>query len=78
VLGGELAAVGLGDHPAFGDADQRVVRFVVLALGKERLVGGDEGDASGIGEPDQRRLDGALGRGAVPLQLDIEPVAEDV
>ena len=31
VLGRELAAVGLGDQPAFGDADQRVVRLVVVA-----------------------------------------------
>ena len=29
VLGVELAAVGFGEQPAFGDADQRVMRLVV-------------------------------------------------
>ena len=76
VLGGELAPIGLGDEPAFGDADQRVMRLVILAGGEERLVGGDERKPARIGELDQRRLDQALGRGAVALQLDIEPVAE--
>ena len=42
MLGGELAAVGLGDDAALGDGDQRVVGVVVLALGEVRLVGGDE------------------------------------
>ena len=77
MLSRKLAAVGFGDQPAFGNADQRVMRVVIVALGEERLVGGNERDAAGIGEPDQRRLDGALGRGAVPLQFDIEPVAID-
>ena len=76
VLGRELAPVGLGHEPAFGDADQRVVRLVVLARGEERLVGGDQRDAARIGELDQRGFRGALGRGAVALQLDVEPVAE--
>ena len=62
VLGGELPAVGLGDHAALGDADQRVVRLVVLALGEERLVGGDQRNALRVGELDQRRLGRALGR----------------
>ena len=54
VLGRELAAVGLGDHAAFGDGDQRVVGVVVLALGEVRLVGGDQRNVAGIGEFDQR------------------------
>ena len=42
MLGRELAPVGLGQQAAFGDADQRVMRLVILAPGEERLVGGDE------------------------------------
>ena len=63
VLGGELAPVGLDHQPPFGDADQRVVRLVVLPVREQRLVGGDERNAARIGELDERRLDGALGRG---------------
>ena len=76
VLGRALAPIGLDQQPPFGDADERVMRLMVLAAGEQRLVGGDERDAARIGELDQRRLGGALGRGAVALQLDIEPVAE--
>ena len=76
VLGRELAPVGLDHQPSFGDANERVMRLVVLALGEERLVGGDERDAARIGELDERRLGGAFGGGAVALQLDVEPVAE--
>ena len=59
-------------------ADQRVVGVVILALGEERLVGGDERDVPGIGELDQRAFGGALARRAVALQLDVEPVAEQL
>ena len=34
--------------------------LVVLARGEERLVGGDQRNAVGVGEFDERRLDGAL------------------
>ena len=78
MLGGELAAVGLGDHAALGDGDQRVVGVVVLALGEERLVGGDERNVPGIGQLDQRAFGGALARRAVALQLHVEPVAEQL
>ena len=76
VLGGELAALGIGDQLAFCDAQQRIVGFMILARGKERLVGGDQGNAAAIAELDQNRLDRALDRHAVALQFDIEPVAE--
>ena len=45
-------------------------------MAKIRLVGGDQRHALAIGEIDQRRLGALLGRGAVALQFDIEPVAE--
>ena len=76
VLDGELAPVGLAEHAPLGDAEQRVVGLVVVDGREERLVGGDERHALGVGEVDQRRLDGALLGEAVALQLDIEPVAE--
>ena len=78
MLGGELAAVGLGDDAPFGDGNQRVVGVVILALGEERLVGGDERNVPGIGELDQRAFGGALARRAVALQFDVEPVAEQL
>ncbi len=76
MLGRELAAVGFTDQPAFGDADQRVVRFMVGRGREERLVGGDQRQAFGIGQVDQHRLADAFATGAVPLQFDIEPAVE--
>ncbi len=76
VLGVELAAVGLGDEAALGDADQRVVGLVVGDGGEIRLVGRDQRDVLGISEIDQHRLGHALVGSAVALQFDIKPVAE--
>ena len=76
VLGIELAAVGFRDHAPFRDADQRVMRLVVLRGREIRLVGGDQRQALAISEIDQHRLGHALRRRAVALQFDIEPVAE--
>ena len=76
VLGRELAALGVGDHPSLGDRDQRVVRLVVLAGREIRLVGGDQRDALGVGHVEQHRLGEAFALDAVALQLDVEPVAE--
>ena len=76
MLGIELAAVAFRQHAAFGDADQRVMRLVVGAVGEIRLVGRDQRDAFAVSEIDQHRLGHALVRRAVALQFDIEPVAE--
>ena len=67
MLGRELAAIGLGDQAALGDADQRIMRLVVLAAGKQRLVGRDQRQPLRIGDGEQPRFGGALGRCAVPL-----------
>src|SRR5207248_10589285 len=67
----------VGEQPAFGDADQGVVRLVILALREERLVRRDQGDAVCVGKLDERRLGMALDFVAVALQLDIEAVAEE-
>ena len=74
VLGRELAPLGFGDEASFGNANQRVVRLVVVGRREQRLIGGDQRNAMRIGEIGERRL-GDLVR-AVTLQLDIEPVAE--
>ena len=76
VLGRELAALAVGEQAALGDAQERVVRLVILAGGEERLVAGDERNAARKGKLDQGRLRHPLGRHAVALQFDIEPVAE--
>ena len=76
MLGVDLAAVALGDQAAFGDANERVVRFVIGGGGEIRLIGRHQRDVFAVGEIDQQRLAALLGRGAVALQFDIEPVAE--
>ena len=64
MLGREAAAV-LGDqHLALGDADQRVMRGVVIGLGEVGLVGGDQRDFEAVGKLNQAALRLALG--AVP------------
>src|SRR5262249_60798966 len=76
MLVGEAAPVVVGNKPAVGYADQGIVGFVVVAGGEERLIGGDERDASRVGKLDEGGFGDTLGVGAMPLQLDIEPVAE--
>jgi hypothetical protein len=76
MLRGELAAFAVGDEPAFGDTKERVMRLVILTGGEKRLFGRDESDAPRIGEFDQRRLGHPLRLHPVPLQFDVQPVAE--
>ena len=54
------------------------MRLVIFGRGEKRLVGRDQRDSVGIGEIEQSRLGAALRGGAVALQLDIEPVAEQL
>ena len=72
----ELVAVGFGDEPAAGNAQQRVVGFVIVGGGEIRLVGRDQRQPLGIGEIDQAGLGAAFPFNAVTLQFEIEPVAE--
>ena len=72
----ELSAVGLGDHAAFRDADQRIVRFVIVFARKERLVGRNQRQALGVSEIEQSALAPPLLRHAVALQFDVEAIAE--
>ncbi len=76
MVGRQLLAFGLGDQPAAGDAQQRVMGFIIVGGREIRLVGRDQRHALGVGEIDQAGLGAALLVDAVALQLDIEPVAE--
>ena len=76
MLGGQLPAIGFGDQTAFRDADQRVMRFVIVFVCKERFVGRDQRQTFRIGEIEQRALAASFLRHAVTLQFDIETVAE--
>jgi hypothetical protein len=76
MLGRQAAAVDGADQGAFGDAQQRVLRFVVGGGGEIGLVGGDQRQALRIGEFEQRRLDAALAFQSVALQFDVEPAVE--
>ena len=78
VIGRQLLAIGLGDQAAAGDAQQRVMRLVIVIAGEIRLVGRDQRQALGIGEIDQAAFDAALLVDAVALQFDIEAVAEQI
>ena len=76
MVGRQLLALGLGDQAPAGDAQQRVMGFVIVGGREIRLVGRHQRQALGVGEIDQTGLDAALLVDAVALQLDIEPVAE--
>ena len=74
----QLAAVGIGDQLAFRDAEQGVVRLVVLARREERLVGRHERQTARIGEIDQLGLRQPLAWHAVALQFYVEAVGEEL
>ena len=72
----KLLAIGLGDQTPAGDAQQRIVGFVVIRRSEVGLVGGDERKAFRIGKIDQTSFDTAFLLDAVALQFDIKAVAE--
>ena len=74
----QAPAVGHRHHRAFGDAEQRVMRFIVRRPGEIGFVGRDQGQADTIGERDELRLGCAFAVEPVALDLDIEPRAENV
>ena len=78
MIGRELRTIGFGDQPSAGDADQRIVRFVVVRGRKQRLVGRHQRQTLGEGEVDQPAFGAPLDLKAVPLQFDIEAIAEQL
>ena len=53
MLGREPAAIVLGDSASFGDADQRIMRFIVVAAREIRFVGRDQRQCRLVGQLDQ-------------------------
>src|ERR1700692_3331467 len=58
-------------------ARQRSASWARRGAGKTRLVGGDQRRVVLVAVGHQARLGGGLAGEAMPLQLDIEPLAED-
>ena len=76
VLARDAAAVVLHHVAPFRDAQQRIVRLVIIGGREVGLVGGDDRDLVRVGEPQELRLHLVLAPEAVALHLDVEPVAE--
>jgi hypothetical protein len=78
VLGRQPAALGLGDLGALGDAQQDVVRLVLLGIDEVRIVGRDQRQVARQRHLDQGGLDPLLVVQAVAHQLDVEAIGEGV
>ena len=78
MLGRGAAPVVFDDVATTGDAQQCVVGLVVGGRSKVDFVGRDDRQVAGVGEVQEVRLGLGFLAQAVALQLDIEPVAEDV
>jgi hypothetical protein len=76
MLRAQPLAIIVGDGAPLRDAHQRIVRLVELAVGKIRVIGGDERQVVRIGEIDEARFAARLLRQPVPLQFDIEPAGK--
>ena len=73
------AAFLFRQHAAFGDAEQRVMRRMHRGLGEIDIIGGDDRQAMGIGQTQQRGLDHAFHRQAMAVQFHHHIVgAEDL
>ncbi len=76
MLGRHAAPLFLTDESAVGDAEQGVMRRIGRGLGEIDIVGGDQGDIALIGPGHQPRFRRRLRGQAMPLEFDVEPVAE--
>ena len=54
------------------------MRLVIFSTREERFVAGDERQPARVGEIDERGFHQTFGRQAMALQLDIEPIAENL
>ena len=77
IVGRQPPAVVLGDHRAVGNRHQRVMCVEIVSRQEERLVGGDQRQVVAVGEVDRCGLERAV-IARQPLDLDVEPVAEQV
>jgi hypothetical protein len=71
VLSCDAPAVVLIEVATLCDAEERIVRVVVVGVGEVALVGRDQRQIMPVGEFDQQRLDLLFARHAVALDLDI-------
>ena len=76
VFGRQLAPVALCHEAALGDADQGIMRLIVVLCSEEGLIGCHQWQFHLVGKIDERLLDIALLGDAVALNLDIKTVAE--
>src|SRR6516162_5376131 len=67
-------AVAVGNCPSLGDAQQRVMRFVKIAIREISVVGRHERQPVMISQLDEAGLGSSFFRRAMAHQLDIEPV----
>ena len=77
MLGAQTPPLVHRDIASFGDADQRVMRLEIIGAGEIGSLVATIGRSVVVGEIEQKRLGRPLLRQAMPLELDIEPVAED-
>ncbi len=77
MLGAQPPPLIDGDIASFRDADQRVMRLVIVGAREIRLVGRDDRQMRVVSQVEQQRLDHPLLLQPVALQLDIEAVAEN-
>jgi hypothetical protein len=73
----QSAAIILGNEPAFGNGEQRIVRFVILFAGEEIFIGGNQGQTARIGEFDEARFGRLFLLHAVALKLNVKAVPKD-
>ena len=76
MMRGQPLAFLVGDDRRLGDAEQRVMRLVKLAIGEMGVVGCDERQVVPIGQLDEARFGSRLFRRPMAHQLDIEPARE--
>ena len=71
-------AIGVGAVLLEADAEQHVVRVVVLGAQEVRVVGGDDREVQLAGEREDALVEDALVAGVVGLDLEVVAVLEDV
>ena len=67
-----------GDDLSLRDAEERIMCSEIVGAGEIRFVRGHERDAKLVGELDEARLGADFGLQIVALQLDVQPVSEQL
>jgi hypothetical protein len=72
----DVTALMVGYEASLCDREQSVMGLMILPHGEIGLIGRHDRDPAPVGEIEKQRLGGTLGRQSVPLNLDIEAIAE--